>query len=358
MEAIEGVEGTSLVLRRDGGLRREDPFLQAEKVEFRLKDLLEKRLRRGRPLFAGAAALPRVGREAFARRFGQEWPPHTLFADAFASPETFRRQVLSIASRARERARRKIVWFANGAEELHRILAGTTPLTAARPTRLEDRGAARGDGGRAGAELLGLSLERAGLEDALPTVQQHEIARRDLHGAHWLFRGVAGSGKTVMLAMSAARTLYELTTQARTDSAPAPRVLICCYNKSLLPFLRERVEERYARLAYDAPPPGSLEVVNVDKLTCDLERSDAALATGRPLGEKAARLNDLFDALPEARRRALQYDAVYVDEAQDLTPDQVRLLRRLARAAAGRLGTLVIFYDNAQNIYGKPTPVW
>ncbi|HYE21099.1 MAG TPA: hypothetical protein VEA69_21810 [Tepidisphaeraceae bacterium] len=52
------------------------------------------------------------------------------------------------------------------------------------------------------------------------------------------------------------------------------------------------------------------------------------------------------------------YDAVYVDEAQDLAPGEIELLVRLARRGPDGKQTLVVFYDNAQNIYGIPTPTW
>ena len=50
--------------------------------------------------------------------------------------------------------------------------------------------------------------------------------------------------------------------------------------------------------------------------------------------------------------------AVYVDEAQDLTPEEIRLLLRVTRRDDSGGQTFVVFYDNAQNIYGVKPPVW
>lgn len=361
LTGIEGVDGTTLLLRRNHRLKREDPFVQAEKVEFRLKDLLAHRLKRGRPLFTSAVALPAISRSEFIGRFSQEWPAHTLFEDAFASPEMFRQQVLSIVARATERARRKVVWHANGAEELHRVIKGTTFIAGPRPSRLEDVGA--DNRLPTGEEPLGLRIERASLADNLPTAQQHEIGRRDFRGAHWLFRGVAGSGKSVMLALSAARSLYEsvLDQEDVPPEGPPSRVLVCCFNKSLVHFLRGRIEERFGRLAYEAPPDGSLVVTHFEGLIKRLEKAEPALVTGlsfKQADERATRLAAAFDALAPANQRRLQFDAVYLDEAQDLRHEEIRLLRRLARPDTEGRQTLVIFYDNAQNIYGTPLPVW
>ena len=361
--AVAGVEGTTLTLRRAGGMSAEDPFAQAEKVAFRLKDLVSARLRRGLPIFVSAVALPLIERDEFVRLSGVTLPPQTFFADAFASPESFEAQARIVAEAARERAGRKTLWFRNGADEIERVFRGHAPLQAARPTRLED---AETPGA---AETLGLRIEREGLADALPTSQQHAIAEKDLRGEHWLFRGVAGSGKSVMLAMNAAKTLFGLTVgngggAGLFDAAGAsPRVLVCCFNRSLVAFLRGRVEERYRRLAYDDPPAGSLVVTHFDGLLSDLRKAEPALPQRasnelhhKP--ERAAKMTAAFDALPAERRASLGFDAIYVDEAQDLHPSEFGVLLRLCRPVADGSGTLVIFYDNAQNIYGQPTPTW
>jgi hypothetical protein len=73
--------------------------------------------------------------------------------------------------------------------------------------------------------------------------------------------------------------------------------------------------------------------------------------------ERAKALCAAFDRLPTAKREGILYDAVYVDEAQDLLPGELEFLRRLAREEGGKQ-TLVIFYDNAQNIYAVPAPTW
>ena len=353
--AIVGVEGQALRLRRGGRVKDQDPFRQAEKVMFRLKDELERRLRRGRPVFSRTAALPCLDRGDFERAHGVRWPRETLFAAEFASPEAFRTALLSLAAADRERAKRRRSWFANGADELDRIVRGLSPLFAPRQMRLSEVGADDGDG------RLGVEIERRALAEAYPTRQQYEIADRRLAGRHWLFRGVAGSGKSVMLAMNAGRQLCDLV-HLPGDEGP-PRVLVCCFNKTLVPFLPSRVEERYRRLAFDeAPPPGSLDVVHVHGLLARLARAEPALKSDLPFDDRdgrAAQVAAAWDALPADRRRALGYDAVYLDESQDFEPNEFRLFARLARPDAETgLGTLAVFYDNAQNIYGRRPPIW
>jgi hypothetical protein len=353
LDSIVGVEGTTLRLRRGGGVTLENPFGQAEKVSFRLQDMLRKRLKNGRPIFTCVAALPLIERDAFQKQYAVEWPAETLFAGDFASPDAFETSLLSMSERSRTRSKRKVKWFANGVEELDRILRGKTMFAAGRAVRLEDRGMP------ADEQRLGLAIERQALEDMLPTRQQHEIGDRDFRGGHWLLRGVAGSGKSVMLAMATAKTLYDLTTLG--DDTRPPRVLVCCFNKTLVHFLRGRIEERFGRLSYDTPPVGTLTVKHLHGILSTLEKAEPSLKTGIKMhkrDERAAAMLSRFASLPPERQAALQYDAIFLDEAQDFEPSEFRLLARLCRPDERGRGTLVIFYDNAQNIYGRPLPVW
>src|SRR4030095_5078387 len=54
-------------------------------------------------------------------------------------------------------------------------------------------------------------------------------------------------------------------------------------------------------------------------------------------------------------------DALFVDEAQDLGHAALQLLTRVVRcadAADAHARNVIVFYDNAQNIYGRGTPTW
>jgi len=52
------------------------------------------------------------------------------------------------------------------------------------------------------------------------------------------------------------------------------------------------------------------------------------------------------------------YDAVYVDEGQDLTVLEYVLLKELCRVESGQEPNLYVFYDDAQNLYGRKRPNW
>ena len=52
-------------------------------------------------------------------------------------------------------------------------------------------------------DRLGVQVQHLELATREATQEQKDLGRADLRGAHRLFRGVAGSGKSIMLALSA-----------------------------------------------------------------------------------------------------------------------------------------------------------
>ncbi|MEM7778084.1 MAG: hypothetical protein AAF732_21080 [Pseudomonadota bacterium] len=228
LKDIVRVDGQQLEVLRNGRSKLEDPFAQSEKVVWRLRDQLTRRVQRAM-MFVNTAAMPAVTRSDFEGAFDIKWPTHALFADDLASPDTFAVKLRSIAESTRKRAGKRKVWSPLAAKELRRIINGTSFLFPPRLDHLDD------DQG-----LLGDQIQKLENMDKNPTRLQRDIGTRDLRGAHRLFRGVAGSGKSLMLALNAARTLMELD--------KGERVLVCCFDKTLVPFLRQNIEDRHACL--------------------------------------------------------------------------------------------------------------
>lgn len=357
LDDVHAVSNTCLTLVRDGRLREEDPLHQAERVMFRLRDLVGRRVDLAEVLFLHTAALPRIGREEFERRFGTTWPNETLFAETCTDPTLLKAHVLGFSEHRQRSAQRASKLSKRAYEAVKVELTGHGFLfSARRRTHVEG-----------GPDLLGVQIQEMEVALKEATQQQKDLGRADLRGHHRLFRGVAGSGKSMMLALSVAHTLLKYREERQPDLfAPRgqqqqQRVLVTCFNRTLVHYLRQRIEDRFGRLAWDRPSPGSLTVTHFEGLVRQLEGQCAALQTGLSFREKEQRAGGMceaIDRLEDQARDALLYDAVYVDEAQDLTPSEIRFLMRLARRDAAGGQTLVIFYDNAQNIYGVPTPVW
>ncbi|HVX85127.1 MAG TPA: ATP-binding domain-containing protein [Phycisphaerae bacterium] len=351
---IHRVDATCLTLTRNGFLKEEDPFHQAERVMFRLRDLCKQRFDLQDALFLRTAAFPRIRRGEFEMRYLCHLPPETLFADACTSPDEFRTQVLAYANAGQRTAHKSMRLSKRAAGQVMTILKGTALFYAPRRTFIDD----------SDERLLGVQIQEMELALKEPTQQQIDLGKADLRGAHRLFRGVAGSGKSIMLALSVAQTLLAFQQEPPDlfgPALPTRRALVVCYNRTLVHYLRHKIEDRYGRIAWEAPADDRLTVTHFEGLIRELEARHAPLATGLTWEHKEERAKGLcaaFDKLDEKSREPLLFDAVYVDEAQDLLPAEIEFLRRLARPEKDGSHTLVLFYDNAQNIYGVSQPTW
>lgn len=199
---------------------------------------------------------------------------------------------------------------------------------------------------------LGDQLRR---RQQLRPVLSHEQARlvhRDLSDTGpRLVRGVAGSGKTLVLAHWAVRAIRGLG---------VPRVTIVYANRALRPLLERLFDEAWQEATGGeiAVPWSRVHLVHVGELLHGLLRElDEPVPDPE---ERGAR----YDYEGQARRLlqrvelAPRFDAAFLDEAQDLGHETLRLLIQLVRPNGQGLRPVLIFFDNAQNVYGRGTPRW
>jgi superfamily I DNA and RNA helicase len=358
LEDIHTVSGHTLTINRDKGLTQEDPFHQAERVMYALLDLLKAKIDSTQALFNRMVALPVIDKQEFHERFGAPpWNEDVLFAADFASPSVFRDRVTGYCGAQRIAAGRPLFLTPAARDMARHILKGHGSLYVVRQLAID----------ASEAQLLGNQIYT--LETSLKTLtpQQVDLMRRDVRGQHWLFRGVAGSGKSLLLASLAARLSVKWQDESANlfQPTPPPRILAVCYNRTLVHHLRGKILEEYRRLVWETDSPDvPVRVMHFHGLLSELshieieESSDDSgdFTANRP--KFAGRMIEALDRLDAPSLAPLQYDAIFLDEAQDLLPEEIQLLVRLARKDAQGKQTLVIFYDNAQNIYGVPAPVW
>ncbi|WP_075207628.1 AAA family ATPase [Archangium violaceum] len=165
----------------------------------------------------------------------------------------------------------------------------------------------------------GLGQEIDSLRGMGPLFTQEQVAlfERRFDEGHHLVRGVAGSGKTYVLAQWVARYLAE---------HPDARVLVSFFNKALTPLLsRLLVAAMRQRLGKRAP-------LMTQRVTLMHMTGTGSFA-------------------PES------FDAVFVDEAQDLSAPELAhlysLARPLSRGEGPPLKAFLLFADDSQNVYGN-----
>ena len=198
---------------------------------------------------------------------------------------------------------------------------------------------------------LGYQITRRKQLRPVLSSEQQRLCERRMDGKPRLVRGVAGSGKTVILAH------WLCTVLRQFNSKPAAKIWVVYANHSLAPLLQKMVEEAWKEAA-----PGELkkkvEYWHV-KLLIDHLMELAQVRFDYELNYDAA-AQRLLQKSSHWEGIGLGCDAMFVDEGQDMGPNTFRLLNRLIKENGAEGGGLCIsiFYDNAQNIYGRATPKW
>jgi len=178
------------------------------------------------------------------------------------------------------------------------------------------------------------------LQTAIPKIlkvmdlQQEQLAR-SLGEGHRVIHGVAGSGKTLILA-------YRCQHLAETMQS----VLVLCFNVALASRLRSLMEEK-----------GLDRIVTVrhfhgwcmDQLKQHrLPRPDGQKYRGSAFIEQLEK--SVVAAVDVGQIPAGQYGAVMVDEGHDFEPEWLKLVAQMVNPSTD---SLLVLYDDAQNLYGQ-----
>lgn len=184
--------------------------------------------------------------------------------------------------------------------------------------------------------------------------EQERLCGLELDGKPRLVRGVAGSGKTVVLAH------WLMQTAKRLGEQPNHRIWAVFANRSLQSLIGDSIETAWEKESGGRSFPWDrvslrhvreildvlLPEVGLSMSSFQFEYDDAAAAY---LAKRAV------DAISP------RCDALFIDEAQDLGPNTLKLLSAIVRQTDendSNSRSVNIFYDNAQNIYRRGTPTW
>ncbi|MDR6226889.1 DEAD/DEAH box helicase [Desmospora profundinema] len=178
--------------------------------------------------------------------------------------------------------------------------------------------------------------------DDLETMDLHqESLAKQIGDKHRLIRGVAGSGKTLILASRAAILARE---------HPDWEILILCYNISLSRFIHDMVEQKWSQSGDGLDDEGEGE-------RC-YSADGRKQITVRHFHEWLHRdLKITEEEIPQAveeweagKRMLPRYDAILIDEGQDFAPEWLGLASRLLNPDTQ---SLLIVEDRAQTIYPR-----
>jgi len=210
-----------------------------------------------------------------------------------------------------------------------------------------------------GSRDLGKQFRERKTMNPVLSRDQQRIANLQLDGKPRLVGGVAGSGKSIVLCTWLAKTVK------RMESDNDLCIWAVYANRSLHKLLRESVEAAWTDLwkdsLYGTPnfPREKVSLLHVKDVLAGL-LPDASLSMDAfefdydRAAEEILKHQDSAIALPRC-------SALFIDEAQDMGPSMLKLLLSLVQSSDAEDANSKpahIFYDNAQNIYGRKTPNW
>jgi len=176
---------------------------------------------------------------------------------------------------------------------------------------------------------------------------QQELLARSMGEGHRIVRGVAGSGKTLILAFRAEQI-------ARALSVPASRpVLLLSYANGISGRLENAMQDRGVedKVITSTFHSWCWKMLRTYGLPIPTEKEFPDFSE-----RQAANVQAVLDATERGLIPGGQYDAVLIDEAHDFEPQWLALAAKMVNPDTK---ALMIVYDDAQAIYkGRKRPVW
>lgn len=201
-------------------------------------------------------------------------------------------------------------------------------------------------------DLLGSQLAQRKILRPVMSSEQQWLCGLNMDGKPRLVRGVAGSGKTVVLAHWLQKTVKRLA------GKPDARVWAVFANKSLKDLITETIEEAWKSEGDGSPFPwervGLFHIIDILNLLLPEARLSVR---GFDYDGMAA---EYLSRKPFERLQP-RCHAMFIDEAQDMGPNTLKLLTGLVEQSDPgdpKSRAVNIFYDNAQNVYRRKTPTW
>ncbi len=346
--------------------KTENPWKQAQEASGQIQKAAQKKLQKHpavlqSPYFDWIVAFPHISKHEWAAKGFRDClhESELLFAEDLADSAALCRRLEShIKAKAKSR-----VPCATEQLDLVRAALGSSAIRSRRsPAAMRRR-----------AEALGQTIDTAEFRSKRLFPDQNDLAEAEFDRRPQLIRGVAGSGKTTVLIKNLANMVDRQLQQNRSlfPDKRLKRYAVVCYNHSLVPMLQQSFDDAYLQLTATAFP-GKLHVNYLNGMLYELTlKSPLVYQPYReyrdlPDNPKDRQIAQHYCNQLERMQRenpvalaAMQYDTIYVDEGQDLLEEEYWILMHLLRADE-RTGerNLVIAYDDAQNLYGKPRPTW
>lgn len=329
IEAVEGTKAGKLLVRYDGRLKPRDVFEQVRKYMYDILDGAKSIPNRDKPLYSYMVALPNITEsDWFAEGYDQTLPHHQLiFRDQVENNNLLQRRIQELVEKnMAELKRSSPVPKMETIDRLKLMFGDSDVVNEIRPKRewlVEDS--------------LGNYIDHLINEDKYLSKEQKECSQLPTGSYPRVIRGVAGSGKSIVLANMVARYLHkEMRSFENIEFKNVnKRIAVVCYNRTLVSYLQQRILSAYRpRTNSEHIPPHILLVTYLNDLMWTLKDRGWPISYIRisdvpdtSIRAKTYREQiEKFASTQPERYHDLCFDMLFVDEGQDIDTEEYRLL--------------------------------
>ena len=361
IDQIQEIKAGSLYCKNNGFIKSINPFRQAEDAMFDIINAVKRKAsdKNGGPLSNALVSLPHISKSDLCNKGFENSLPEKflLLKDDISDPARFRERIQKIVSESLKESKKSKPLSVEQIQSIKLAFGDSSVINDSRKPKSPK------------PKSLGAMIDEIAFLDKNLSAEQQELSRIEIKGFPRLIRGVAGSGKTVVLANMAARYVNRHMNADPLFQAQVipPRMVVLCFNRSLVPFIRGKISDSFRQQTQSELPHNTPEVKHLNKFIYDLCNAAPryirylSVKEGDP-ASRALRYMEMITDLErndEALYKNLLYEVILVDEGQDLVPEEFMLLLKMIKIdPITKEKNLIIFYDDAQNLYARPRPIW
>ena len=364
---IEGVEAGNIFVRYQGRIHPKNVIQQVENQMFEIRGDALRIIRDERllPLTNAMVAFPNISEsEWVAEGYDRCHPTLTLlFKDQLETQNRLKQRVGRLVEETQKKSKKDKPLIPDQIELIFKVFGNSSVIN-------ENK---RGVRNNVRENSRGCYIDEMVALDKYLSKEQQDLSRMSFDDSPRLIRGVAGSGKSVVLANIAARYLIRRLDSIEDQLFPPepPSIAVVCFNRALVDFLKQKIRYAFREQTLNEDiPTDVLLVKNLNGLMYSLiyERGwpieyirigNQESIDSVDLANQYREQIKQFEAENKDYYHSLCFDAIFVDEGQDLESEEFKLLLDLIRPneVTGEK-PIIIFYDDAQNVYGRSRPTW
>lgn len=166
---------------------------------------------------------------------------------------------------------------------------------------------------------------------------QQEMIAKNIGAGHRILKGVAGSGKSLVIACRA---------KYLNSVYPDWKVLVVCFNNTLCNHIQNMMNENDVE---------NLEISTFHGLVKKITNANLKKLDGESQDQYNLRVAEILNSYVESTNFLEKYDAILIDEGQDFAQEWIQSLVKILNPETN---SILFCYDPAQNIFNRKRPSW